>query len=239
MKNIKIMHLFPKRMSLYGEYGNVSIVKKVLTDAGYSVTVEEYENGNLNLEGIDFVYIGSGTEDALMIANSILTKSADAVKSSIGSGKVWLATGNAPALFGGSINRNGKDTAAVGAFPYACTIDDKGRFLGDVLTEDSNIFSASLIGFVNTSCTYEGMDKPLVSFKLNTNLGNDKKSPADGYISENFFAVEMIGPFLVKNPPALQELCRRITGDKNFTLPENSNAWKAYKSALNELGTRL
>ena len=32
MKEIRILHLFPKRLSLYGEYGNLSILKKVLTD---------------------------------------------------------------------------------------------------------------------------------------------------------------------------------------------------------------
>ena len=239
MKNIKIMHLFPKRMSLYGEYGNVSILKKVLTDAGFSVSVEEYEDGELNLNDVDFVYVGSGTEDALMIANEIISKNADAVKASIKSGTVWLATGNAPALFGRSIIRYDETAKALNVFPYTCTIDDNGRFMGDVLTDENNIFGASLIGFVNTSCTFEGIETTMLTFKLNTRLGNDKKSPSEGFISDNFFATQMIGPFLVKNPPALQEICRRITKSAEFTLPADSNAKKAYDSALKELGNRI
>lgn len=239
MKEIRILHLFPKRLSLYGEYGNVSILKKVLSDAGFTVSVEEYEEGTLSLDGIDFAYVGSGTEDALMIANDILSANGTAVKAAINANTVWLATGNAPALFGKSICRYGETKDAAGIYTYTCTIDDNGRFTGDVLTDSENIFNAPLIGFINTSCTFRGIDKPMSNLKLNSHLGSDKNSSSDGFVSNNFFATQMIGPFLVKNPPALQEICRRITGDENFTLPAGSNAQKAYESALKELGNRI
>lgn len=239
MKEIRILHLFPKRLSLYGEYGNVSILKKVLTYAGYSVSVDEYEDGEFSFENVDFIYIGSGTEDALMFANSILASYSDAIQTSIESGTVWLATGNAAALFGKSISRGNNQTKALSAFTYTCTIDDKERFKGDVISDDNNLFSTPLIGFVNTSCIFHGMDAPMAAFTLNLNLGNDKKSPSEGFVSDNFFSTQMIGPFLVKNPTALQEICRRITGDAEFTLDKNSNAQKAYESALRELGNRI
>lgn len=239
MKEIRILHLFPKRLSLYGEYGNVSILKTVLTDAGYSVSVDEYEDGELSFESIDFVYIGSGTEDALMFANGILASHSDTIKASIEAETVLLATGNAPALFGKYISRGNETTKALDVFSYTCSIDDRIRFMGDVITDYKNLFSTPLIGFVNTSCTFEGMDTPMAAFTLNQNLGNDKKSASEGFVSDNFFATQMIGPFLVKNPAALQEICRRITGDAEFTLPNDSNAYKAYESALKELSNRV
>ena len=41
MKEIKLLHLFPKLLSLYGEYGNVKIIEKCLSDKGYK-TVGNY-----------------------------------------------------------------------------------------------------------------------------------------------------------------------------------------------------
>ena len=49
MKEIKILHLFPKLLSLYGEYGNVAVLRRTLEDMGNTVTVDTYENGELVL----------------------------------------------------------------------------------------------------------------------------------------------------------------------------------------------
>ena len=43
MKEIKILHLFPRLLSLYGEYGNVAVLEKFLKEAGHSVTVTGWE----------------------------------------------------------------------------------------------------------------------------------------------------------------------------------------------------
>ena len=66
MKEIKILHLFPKLLSLYGEYGNVAVLRRALADAGWTVTVDRYETGALDLDGYAFIYIGAGTEDNLL-----------------------------------------------------------------------------------------------------------------------------------------------------------------------------
>lgn len=239
MKNIRILHLFPKRLSLYGEYGNIYILKKALVDAGYTVSVDEFENGDLSLDGIDFIYVGSGTEDAIILSALIMHKHKEQVKASIDSGTVWLATGNAPALFGKYISKNEEHIAGLGVFPYSCNIESEKRYSGDVITDNNNLFHAPLVGFVNTSCVLNGMNRPLLYFKMNASLGNDKLSSSDGLTFKNFFASQLIGPILVKNPPVLQEICRRVTGNNDFLLASNSNAQKAYESAFEELSKRI
>ena len=234
MKEIRILHLFPKRLSLYGEYGNLSILKKVLTDGGYAVSVTEYEEGPLSLDGMDFVYVGSGTEDALLLAEGMLSPHAEAIRQSVENGTLWVATGNAMALFGSKITRKSVTSDALGLFSYTCRIDDESRISGDVLTSDDNLFGASLVGYINTSCTFDGVDAPILGLRLNPGV-----DPAEGYKYRSFFATQMIGPFLVKNPPALQAFCRRLTGDDTFALPADSYAQKAYETALEELSKRV
>ena len=61
MKKIRILHLFPKRLSLYGEYGNVAVLAKTLCDLGNQVEVLSHEEGELCFDDIAMVYVGAGT----------------------------------------------------------------------------------------------------------------------------------------------------------------------------------
>ena len=60
---MKLLHLYYDLMNLYGEYGNVVVLKKHLEDQGFDVSVDKKTiNEEINFEEYDFVYCGSGTE---------------------------------------------------------------------------------------------------------------------------------------------------------------------------------
>lgn len=221
MKEIKILHLFPKLLSLYGEYGNIAVLKAALAEC----TVTECEDGNADFENYDFIYIGSGTEDNLLVALERLLPHAEKIAESVRS-KIWLATGNAMALFGKTLA--GK--AALGVFDYETAIDDK-RYLGDVLAQDQTL------GFINTSCRYEGIENPLLQLVLNKNLGNDKTSAAEGIQEGNFYGTQLIGPFLAKNPHYLARIVTLLTGESYTPNPEGYGC-KAYAVAVSQLRKR-
>lgn len=223
MKEIKILHLFPRLLSLYGEYGNIAVLKSALAEC----TVTECEDGNAQFENYDFIYIGSGTEDNLKVALERLLPHAEKIAASVRS-KVWLATGNAMALFGKTLN----GAPALGIFGYETAIDDK-RYLGDVLTEGS----PETLGFINTSCRYEGIENPLLQLVLNKNLGNDKVSAAEGIREGNFFGTQLIGPFLAKNPHYLVQMVNLLTGEEYTPDPEGYGC-KAYGVAVAQLRKR-
>lgn len=232
MKEINILHLFPKLLSLYGEYGNVAVLRRTLEENGYKVTVESYENGELTLDRFDFIYVGAGTEDNLLEAVKRLMPYQDAIRTSVENGKLWLATGNAMTLFGGAVDRDGTSCDALGVFTYDTHIFDSKRYLGDVLTEDG------FVGFINTSCLYAGITTPLLQLKLNPQLGNDKTDGADGIHEKNFYGTQLIGPVLTKNPHFLAHICKELTGEE-ITIDRNSYAQKAYDVALAELTKRM
>lgn len=232
MNQIKILHLFPRLLSLYGEYGNVAMLAYTLKAHGCEVTVTTCEDGNADYNAYDFIYVGSGTEDNLMVALERLMPYAHAVKESVDSGKVWLATGNAMALFGKTLTRT-EELPAVGAFDYTTCMDDSKRFLGDVLTASE----PATLGFINTSCIYTGIEHPLLELYLNKNLGNDKASAADGIREKNFFGTQLIGPFLVKNPHYMETVCTLLMGE-DVKIDPASNMAKAYQVALKELKAR-
>ena len=232
MKEIRILHLFPKLLSLYGEYGNVAVLRRTLENMGNTVTVDTYENGKLTLEGYDFIYVGAGTEDNLLEAIRRLMPYKQAISASIEANTLWLATGNAMTLFGATVSRFDQTTDALGCFDYATAIYDNKRYLGDVLTADG------FVGFVNTSSVYQGITTPLLNLQLGAKLGNDKISSGSGIREKNFYGTELIGPVLVKNPHFLAHICQEITGEA-VQLPKDSYVQKAYDVALAELTKRL
>lgn len=238
MKTIKILHLFPSLLSLYGEYGNVAIMKKYLEKNGCEVELVQSEYPKKeDFENARFVYIGSGTEDNLILAIKRLFNIKTEVKNSVESA-IWLATGNALTVFSETVTRYGNVLDGLGVFDFSTDIDDENRFAGDVLTNADNVFESELVGFINTSSTYKNIKNPLDSLLMNENLGNDKADNKDGMLTENFFATQMIGPFLVKNPAALKYLYEKITGEK-LNLSDDEYIVKAYNSSLFELKNRL
>lgn len=235
MKEIKILHLFPRLLSLYGEYGNLLVLKTTLENHGYTVKIDQFEDGALTLEGYDMVYVGTGTEDNLMEAVRRLMPHSKKIAASISGGTQWLATGNAMTLFGAEITRFGNVSKALGCFDYTTELQDDRRYLGDVLTETA--FGSPLVGFINTSSIYKGISSPLLTLKLGAKLGSDKKTAADGIHTGNFYGTQLIGPVLVKNPHFLCHLCRELTGAE-IAIDMETNIQKAYQVALKELSAR-
>ncbi len=236
MKEIKILHLFPRLLSLYGEYGNIAVLRRTLEENGYTVDVDGYENGELQLEGYDFIYLGAGTEDNLLEAVKRLMPYQEAIQASIENENLWLATGNAMTLFGATVTRYDVTTEALGCFAYTTAIYDNKRYLGDVLSAEA--YGGTFVGFINTSCLYGGITTSLLQLKLNPQLGNDKASGADGIREKNFYGTQLIGPVLTKNPHFLLHICKELTGEE-IDIDRNSYAQKAYDVALAELTKRM
>lgn len=236
MKEIRILHLFPKRLSLYGEYGNVAVLARTLEEQGHNVEVLSYEEGELSFENVNMVYVGTGTEEALWEANRILQPHKELIKTALSGGASFLATGNAMALFGSELTFDGEKANGLDVFSYKTEMSSKKRYLADALGKDpeGNIY----VGFINTGCVYTGTDKPVMELLLGKNLGNDKANPAEGYKEGAFFGTQLIGPVLTKNPHLLSAFVKTLTGEECTPNPD-SNLQKAYEIAKQELLNRL
>ena len=79
--NITIGHLYYDILNLYGESGNVLALKYALEQQGINVHIKELTiTDELDFTDLDFIYIGSGTEDNLMLALDDLKKDVDSLK---------------------------------------------------------------------------------------------------------------------------------------------------------------
>ena len=227
---MRLLHLYPNLMNLYGDYGNIVVLKRHLEDLGLVVEVDTRETDDIiSFDRYDFVYIGSGTEDNQLVALKDLRHFEKKLKAYIESGKPMLLTGNAMELLGKSIN----DTEGLGILDFTAEVTDR-RYSGDVIVHNDEI--GDVVGFINKSSLITGgEDNKLFDYEFKDNNLNDNNY--EGYRYNNVFGTHIIGPVLVKNPCFMNHIVKMLAGNryKEIDYPYEK---EAYDVTLHELRKR-
>lgn len=232
---MKILHLYPDLMNLYGEYGNVVCLKKHLEDQGFKVSVDEAKIGfKKKFEDYDFVYCGSGLEANLKVALKDLLKHSKSLRKAIDNGVYMLFTGNAMELLGEAID----DEKALGFVSMKTKTNEK-RYTGDVVVENNDF--GEIVGFINKSTTIETKDGVFNYIFKDANLNDN--SDSEGYRINNLIGTHIIGPILVKNPKLMRFYVEGIAHNKKkkFVYKEISYPYEedSYVVTLNALKERI
>lgn len=211
---VKILHIYDDVMNLYGEYANVAMLERYLTDLGHSVRIEKlslYEEKDIS--DFDFYYMGSGTESKQKLALRELRKYADALKNACEQGKVMLFTGNSFELLGAKVtDAEGKEYEGLHLAEFE-TVEGKRRIVGDALAQ---MESEVLVGFINKCSKTTGIETPLFDMKMG--FGNYKDRSAEGFVKNRCFGTHLTGPILVKNPAMLMRMARLLVGTIDETV---------------------
>lgn len=238
---LTILHLYPDCMSLYGEYANVSVLRRHLEAMGVSVTVRTAGLDDApDFTGVGFVYMGAGTERGQKWALTALLPHAQELKALLAQGVPALFTGNAMELLGRSVtDKAGKVWPCLGLADFATVETDK-RAPEDVIAHTS-LWDAPAVGFMNKCSHTTGVTAPLFD-RLTLGEGNEGERGPEGYVRGNLFATHLTGPVLVKNPAFTRLLLTRIFQHEGWTLPESlpvlSYEEEAYQVTLQELSRR-
>lgn len=233
--NIKILHLYHDILNLYGDYGNVAVLKKHIEDQGNTVTLdkksigEEYDPNNYN-----FVYIGAGTERNLDRVLKDIKLHNEQFKKYIDDRKYILATGNSFEMFGKKI----EEEDGLNIFDYEVQ-RDKDRKTSDVIYS-SEYLKNKVVGFVNKSTrVYHNMNP---FFKVEFGIGENEKNDYEGVKYKNFYGTHISGPILARNPELLQALvigmCKDLSRDFKPKKINYTNEQKGYELVLEELTKR-
>lgn len=136
---MKIAYLYYDFLNLYGESGNIKIISNILK---YNKIKHEILylslDDELEFDKYDLVYIGSGTEDNLLIALKHLSKYKNDIKKYIEDNKFMLVTGNSVDMFGKKI----EDNKALNIFEYEVT---KGK------RKMEEVYHNRILGFINNN----------------------------------------------------------------------------------------
>ena len=213
---ITIGHIFYDLLNLYGENGNVTALEKALLSQGIDIEIKNLslDNEPWNLNELDVVYMGAGTEQNQLIALNTLMKYKEEINQMVLNNKLFICTGNSIELFGRQINTGNAIIETLNIFDYTTQ-----RTVNRIVSEcvfNYNEIEDKILGFENHQGEITGIVEPL--FTVETGYGSEKNSKCEGFRKNNFYGTYLIGPLLVRNPKLLEKICKELilSKDKNF-----------------------
>lgn len=213
---IKILHLYPDLLNLYGDKGNIECMRKRLVWRGIDAEVTEYtsDDTGFNLDDTDIVFIGGGSDREQKIVCNKLLEHKDAIKNYVENNGVLVAVCGGYQLLGKYYKLENEMIEGLDILDIY-TEQGKKRLIGNIVLE-SDFIDGKIVGFENHGGrTYIGGHTPLG--KAVYGKGNDEKSAAEGVVYKNVVATYLHGPLLPKNPA----LCDYIL--KNAIIRKNPN----------------
>lgn len=208
---MKILHLYHDIMNLYGDYANVSAVKRMAEKSGEDCTVDRLSlSDTAQLLDYNFIFIGSGTERNQKVVLEDFRKYTDQLKEFIDSGKPALLTGNAFEMLGKSItDAAGKSYDGLGFFDFTVTEQNKTRMTSDVIYQ-CDFLTQPLVGFVNKCSAVCGVQESPFTVKMG--LSNCDGDKGEGVRTGNLIGTHLTGPVLMKNPHFLAYITEKALG---------------------------
>lgn len=207
---LKLCHLYPDLLDLYGDRGNITTLAARAGWRGLELEVQNVSLGErIDFQSLDILFLGGGSDREQNILVDDLTDRVDELKSAIEEGLVVLTICGGYQLLGQYYQTvEGIKIPGLGILDL-WTIAGKDRLIGNVVVDlkieefaavGLNSKLSTLVGFENHSGrTYLGPQlKPLG--KVVHGHGNNGEDRGEGMRYKNVFGTYLHGPLLPKNP---------------------------------------
>ncbi len=230
---VTIAHLYPRRMNIYGDYGNIICLRQRLLWRNLDCTVVDVEVGEALPAKFDLVFIGGGQDRGQIQVSEDLQHKKHQLREAIEAGLPALAICGGYQLFGDYfLSTDYGQLPGIGAFPLATRATQK-RMIGNVVVESPDF--GTLVGFENHSGATELYDDALPLGKVRQGFGNNLSKQCEGVRYKNSIGTYLHGSFLPKNPQVadflLQTALQRQGFDTQLTKLDDELAHKAAQVA--------
>ena len=196
---LNICHLYPDLLNVYGDVGNILILKHRAENRGIKVNVINVSiNDEFNADDYDIVFFGGGQDyEQSIVSNDLMTNKKDELSRYINNGKVLIAICGGYQLLGNYYNTE-QGTMKGLELVDLYTEQGEGRLIDNIVLQ-SDLFDMPIVGFENHGGrTFIKENKPLG--KVLYGAGNDGKSGYEGVVYKNVIGTYLHGPLLPKNP---------------------------------------
>lgn len=224
---LNILELYPKDMNIYGDSGNVLVLKKRAEKRNISVNILSYNIGDSFPKNVDIVVAGGGQDSGQEKVNKDLLKIKDKLKKLAENYTPMLLICGSYQLFGNYFRTNeGKVLKGIGIL-NAYTEATNERMVGNIITE--SVPFGEIIGYENHSgkTTLEGDTLPLGLVKLGA--GNNGEDSTEGARYKNVIGTYLHGSLLPKNPRIADFLISEAMAKK---YPDDFTKLKALDDSL-------
>ena len=195
---IKILHLYPDLLNLYGDRGNIECMRKRLMWRGIDAEVVTYtcEDSGFDLSDVDIVFIGGGSDREQKIVCHRLLEHKDEIRNYVEDNGVLVAVCGGYQLLGKYYKLENETIEGLDILNIY-TEQGKKRLIGNIVLEN-DFLNQKIVGFENHGGQTQEVKTPFG--KVLYGNGNCCASEAEGYFEKNVIATYLHGPCLAKNP---------------------------------------
>jgi CobQ-like glutamine amidotransferase family enzyme len=207
MTRIEIAHLYPAEMNIYGDRGNVMVLRQRLAWRGYDVHVTEVAPGDpFDPTAADLIFGGGGQDAGQVVVAADLEARRAQLLAARDAGVVMLSICGTYQLFGHRfVTADGDELAGIGLFDLETTAGE-GRLIGNVVVDSP---FGRLVGFENHGGRTRLAPGQERLGRVVQGAGNNGETGDEGAVVANVFGTYLHGPVLPKNPAFADELLRR------------------------------
>ena len=203
---LNICHMYPDLLNVYGDVGNVLILKYRAEHRGIKTNIFNVSIGDkFDAKKYDIVFFGGGQDyEQSIVSKDLNENKANSIIEYIESNKVFLSICGGYQLLGKFyVTPDGKKIKGLNALDIYTTSSEK-RFIGNTVIYNKE-FKETYVGFENHSGkTYIGSLRPLG--KVLSGFGNNGEDHSEGCIYKNTFCTYFHGSLLSKNPELADRL---------------------------------
>ncbi len=204
---IVIGYLYGDLMNIYGDTGNITVLKKRAEWRGIEVKVKNISVGDkLNKGDVDLFFFGGGQDQQqTAVAHDLKTK-AKIIKSEIERGVPLLSICGGYQLLGDYYQpHKGPKLSGIRLFP-AYTLASDQRMIGNIVI---NSMFGDLVGFENHSGKTHLNKSAMPLGMVKKGFGNNGKDKTEGCLYKNAIGCYMHGSLLPKNPKLADWLIKK------------------------------
>ncbi len=246
---LRIAHLYPLQMNIYGDRGNILTLARRCRWRGIEVQVDALDVGQrADLHAYDLLFFGGGQDsNQALVAEDFLRDKGPALSEAVDDGLVVLAICGGYQLMGRYFRTHtGEEMPGIGIFD-AWTVGGKKRLIGDVVVEwpdaPAGAPARTLVGFENHSGrTYLGPGcRPLGRVRIG--YGNNAEDGSEGAVYRSAHGCYLHGSLLPKNPHLADHLLatalrRRYGPEVSLDPLDDRLEWDAHQAMVARLTRR-
>lgn len=236
---LKLVHLYSLFLNIYGDIGNVKVLKNRCEWRGIDLEIEQVNIDDKLESGTDIYFIGGGQDRQQVEVSLEMQKNKSFFVDEYNNDSVFLGICGGYQLMGQYYQpHDAKRLDGIGILD-AYTVAGSTRFIGNVSAKMDYLTPNTLVGFENHSgLTYlNGETKPIAEVVVGN--GNNGQDRTEGARSKNAFGTYLHGSFLPKNPHFADYLIKlalkkRYNDDIELELLDDTIELKAHESVLNK-----
>jgi len=221
VEKLKIAHMYPDLMNLYGDRGNLICLQKRMQWYGLDCNIKSIHlEDKLDFNQIDMLFMGGGSDREQGLVYNDLIKKADQLMQHINDGLPMLCICGAYQLLGTYYqSHDGQVMEGLGFFPFY-TVGKKDRLIGNILLESEfNGHKSTVVGFENHGGRTYFDDQNLQALGTVTKgHGNNGEDKTEGICFQNLIGTYLHGPLLPKNPLLADFFIQAMTQRKGIEL---------------------